>query len=71
MKVFLQYDKITIIQKKSGDDNMTIGERMREQRIKLDIKPKDIADKIGKWLEQKGKKKFTFLISTNKNWHFC
>ena len=27
---------------------MTIGERMREQRIKLDIKPKDIADKIGK-----------------------
>ena len=27
---------------------MTIGERMREQRIKLDIKPNDIASKIGK-----------------------
>ncbi|MBE7020217.1 MAG: helix-turn-helix domain-containing protein [Ruminococcaceae bacterium] len=27
---------------------MTVGERMREQRIKLNIKPKDIADKIGK-----------------------
>ncbi len=27
---------------------MTVGERMREQRMKLDLKPKDIAEKIGK-----------------------
>lgn len=31
-----------------GDEFVTVGERMREQRIKLNIKPKDIADKIGK-----------------------